>query len=125
MRIGELADRSGATPRQLRYYEEKGLIASRRSANGYRDYDDADVEKVRQIRCLLDGGFTTELVARLLPRVHGPHADLPPQEDPEMEAELRAHMDRLRERIDMLSRFHDRYECYLRRVDGSGGPYDC
>lgn len=36
MRIGELAARAGTTTRTLRYYESRGLLAARRTENGYR-----------------------------------------------------------------------------------------
>jgi DNA-binding transcriptional MerR regulator len=60
MRIGELAERAGTSPRALRYYEQQGLLASRRTANGYRDYDEGDLRLVREIRSLLDIGFNVE-----------------------------------------------------------------
>ena len=40
MRIGELAKRTGVATRMLRYYEEQGLISTRRLDNGYRGYDE-------------------------------------------------------------------------------------
>jgi DNA-binding transcriptional MerR regulator len=60
MRIGELAERTGTTTRALRYYEAQGLLAARRSANGYRDYGTADVRIVTEIRSLLAIGFSLE-----------------------------------------------------------------
>ena len=60
MRIGELAQRAGTSARMLRYYEQQGLLAARRSANGYRDYDEADLRLVREIRSLLEIGFNLE-----------------------------------------------------------------
>ncbi|GAA0401785.1 MerR family transcriptional regulator [Acrocarpospora corrugata] len=60
MRIGELARRAGVSARALRYYEEHGLIRAQRAANGYRDYDEADVGLVAQIRSLMAVGFTLE-----------------------------------------------------------------
>jgi DNA-binding transcriptional MerR regulator len=46
LRIGELAARTGTTPRTIRYYEEVGLLQSRdSSAKGtHRLYDEGDVE---------------------------------------------------------------------------------
>ncbi len=38
MRIGELAQASAVSRDTLRFYEQRGLIVARRSANGYRDY---------------------------------------------------------------------------------------
>ncbi|MET8089821.1 MerR family transcriptional regulator [Micromonospora sp. NPDC005220] len=57
MLIGELAERTGTSPRTLRYYEEHGLVRAQRSANGYRIYDEAELRVVREIRALLDVGF--------------------------------------------------------------------
>ena len=46
LRIGELAARTGTTPRTIRYYEEVGLLPSRDSAakGTHRSYDEGDVE---------------------------------------------------------------------------------
>ncbi|MGI5238090.1 MerR family transcriptional regulator [Dactylosporangium sp. CA-139066] len=60
MRIGELAERAGTSTRALRYYEQHGLLAARRTSNGYREYDEADLRLVREIRSLLDIGFNLE-----------------------------------------------------------------
>ncbi|MEU8393164.1 MerR family transcriptional regulator [Micromonospora sp. NPDC048843] len=57
MLIGELAERAGTSTRTLRDYEAHGLGRPRRSANGYRVYDEADLRVVREIRALLDVGF--------------------------------------------------------------------
>jgi DNA-binding transcriptional MerR regulator len=60
MRIGELAERAGTSPRTLRYYEQHGLLCTRRRANGYREYDEVDLRLVREIRTLLDIGFNLD-----------------------------------------------------------------
>src|SRR5690348_4917246 len=57
MRISELAQRAGTSARTLRYYEQHGLLHARRTTNGYRDYDEADLRLVREIRSLLEIGF--------------------------------------------------------------------
>jgi DNA-binding transcriptional MerR regulator len=60
VRIGELAAVTGATPRALRHYEQAGLITSSRSDNGYRDYGDGTIARVRNIRYLLAAGLTLD-----------------------------------------------------------------
>jgi len=60
MRIGELAERVGTSTRALRHYESLGLLAARRTSNGYREYDEADVRVVREIRTLIGIGFALE-----------------------------------------------------------------
>lgn len=57
MRIGELAERAGATTRALRYYEARGLLRARRGSNGYRAYDETELRVVREIRTLQEVGF--------------------------------------------------------------------
>ena len=57
MRIGELAERTGATTRTLRYYEAHGLLRAERSPNGYRVYDESELRVVAEIRSLLAIGF--------------------------------------------------------------------
>jgi DNA-binding transcriptional MerR regulator len=66
MRIGELARRSGASARSLRYYEEQGLLRAQRQPNGYREYDEDEVTLVREIRSLLDSGFDLEEIRPLI-----------------------------------------------------------
>ncbi|MFB7508123.1 MerR family transcriptional regulator [Streptomyces broussonetiae] len=71
MRIGELAAATGTTPRALRHYEQAGLIASERAANGYRVYAAAAAVRVRNIRHLLDAGLTLDDVRVFLPCLDG------------------------------------------------------
>ncbi|MET8974224.1 MerR family transcriptional regulator [Streptomyces sp. NPDC004539] len=60
MRIGELAARTGATTRALRYYEARGLLPARRDGQGHRAYGEEDVRLLQQIRTLRDFGFELE-----------------------------------------------------------------
>ena len=60
MLIGELAERTGATTRTLRYYEAHGLLRADRSANGYRVYAESELRVVEEIRALLAIGFALQ-----------------------------------------------------------------
>ncbi|RCG26319.1 MerR family DNA-binding transcriptional regulator [Streptomyces diacarni] len=60
MRIGELARRTGTTARALRHYEQAGLLASERAANGYRVYPASAEVRVRNIRYLIEAGLTLQ-----------------------------------------------------------------
>ena len=60
MRIGELGRRVGVSTRTLRHYESLGLLPARRDSHGYRDYDDADLRAVTEIRSLVGLGFALE-----------------------------------------------------------------
>ncbi|MFD9507863.1 MerR family transcriptional regulator [Streptomyces mirabilis] len=74
MRIGEPAARTGATPRQVRFYEAKGLITSTREPNNYRDYSETTLGRVQQIRELLGAGLSTEVIRAILPCMESPPA---------------------------------------------------
>ncbi|WLH12089.1 MerR family DNA-binding transcriptional regulator [Pseudomonas hefeiensis] len=58
MRIGELALACAVSRDTLRFYEARGLIAARRSANGYRDYPADMVQLVLYIKTAQRLGFT-------------------------------------------------------------------
>lgn len=67
MNIGRAAKISGVSPKMIRYYEQTGLIPrAARQDSGYRDYDDADVHRLRFIRRARDLGFTVEQIGELL-----------------------------------------------------------
>jgi len=55
LRIGEIAERSGVTPRTIRYYEELGLLPrSERETGKHRTYTEIDVERVLELKRLRD-----------------------------------------------------------------------
>jgi DNA-binding transcriptional MerR regulator len=50
MQINQLASLSGVSPKTIRYYESIGVLPEpRRSPNGYRDYEDADVVRLKLV----------------------------------------------------------------------------
>ncbi|MGW1893191.1 MerR family transcriptional regulator [Streptomyces sp. NPDC002004] len=71
MRIGELAEATGVSPRALRHYEQADLITAERAANGYREFGASAVVRVRNIRRLLDAGLTLDDVRVFLPCLDG------------------------------------------------------
>jgi len=66
MKISEAADAIGAPARMLRYYEQQGLIDAARSANGYRDYSDEQIEHARHVRALVEAGLSTRMIKIVL-----------------------------------------------------------
>lgn len=61
MKIGEVANHSGLTPKTIRYYEDIGLLsAPLRSASGYRVYDQADQRRMVFLRHARQVGFSTD-----------------------------------------------------------------
>ena len=66
MNIGEAAERSGLLAKTIRYYEDIGLVTAGRRQNGYRDYDDAQVHKLRFVQRARSLGFGIETCRSLL-----------------------------------------------------------
>jgi DNA-binding transcriptional MerR regulator len=116
MKIGELAERTGVSPRLLRYYEEQRLIAPIRAVNGYREYQESHVDIVLQIKGLLDAGLPTRIIRQLLPCLDKPQTIYVPNVTPEMIATLECEQTRLSERIDCLTRNRDAIANYLDTV---------
>ena len=53
MKINEVEAAVGVTKKNIRFYEEEGLITpGREPGNGYRSYSQADVERLRRIKLL-------------------------------------------------------------------------
>lgn len=58
--IGELSARTGVAPSALRFYEERGLIASERTAAGHRRYPRATTRRVAFVVFAQRVGLTLE-----------------------------------------------------------------
>jgi DNA-binding transcriptional MerR regulator len=56
LRIGEVAERTGVTPRTIRYYEERGLLGhdDQRPKGGHRLYTEGDVTRLAELIRLRD-----------------------------------------------------------------------
>jgi len=113
VRIGELATRTGVPTRLLRYYEEQGLLTPDRAANGYRDYADELVDRVGQIRGLLDAGLPTKIIKQVLPCLANPCTIRVAAAPAELIATLERERDQMDARISCLARNRDAISAYL------------
>ncbi len=66
MNVGDAARRAGLPPKTIRYYEEIGLIAPRRAANGYRDYTGDDVHRLAFLKRARNLGFSIDDCRQLM-----------------------------------------------------------
>ncbi|MBA90014.1 MAG: Cu(I)-responsive transcriptional regulator [Phyllobacteriaceae bacterium] len=66
MNIGQAAQHANLPPKTIRYYEDIALIKPDRAENGYRDYSDADVHRLRFLQRSRSLGFTIEECRTLL-----------------------------------------------------------
>lgn len=60
MTINEIEARTGLDRGTVRYYEQEGLIKPAREANGYRNYSEADLEKLLKIKLLRSLNFSVD-----------------------------------------------------------------
>ncbi len=66
MKINEVEALVGVTKKNIRFYEEKGLLSPRRnSENGYRDYSENEVAALRQIKLMRKLGVPIEEIRRM------------------------------------------------------------
>src|SRR5687767_7155853 len=63
MKIGQVAKLGGASVRSIRHYEGAGLVRSRRTEGGYREFAPDAAELVVRIRRLISLGFSTAEIA--------------------------------------------------------------
>ena len=71
MKINEVEALVGITRKNIRFYEAEGLLAPRRnSENGYRDYGEAEVSVLLQIKLLRKLGVPLEEIRRMQNGVH-------------------------------------------------------
>ena len=102
--IGAVAERTGAAPSALRYYEAEGLIAAGRSAGGQRRYPRDTIRRVSFIRVAQQVGLSLEEIREALASL--PDNRTPTQRDWErLSSSWRPRLDA---RIAMLERLRDR-----------------
>ena len=104
--IGELAERSGVSTSALRFYEERGLIESRRTTGNQRRYAKATLRRVAFVRTAQRVGLTLEEVSEALATL--PQGRTPTKADwarlsrswrPRLDEQIRR-IELLRDRLD-------------------------
>lgn len=65
MKIKQVEELVGITSKNIRFYEEQGLLQPRRTENGYRDYQTEDVELLKKIKLFRKLGVPVEQIHRL------------------------------------------------------------
>lgn len=65
--IGQLSQHTGVSAETIRYYERIGLLVlPQRAANGYRRYDDTDIERLKFIRRSRQLDFALDEIREIL-----------------------------------------------------------
>lgn len=66
MKINEVEQTIGITKKNIRFYEQQGLLSpSRNLSNGYRDYSPEDILVLRQVKLLRKLGIPIEEIKKL------------------------------------------------------------
>ena len=127
LRIAEVADETGLTPRAIRYYEELGLLnPAARSEGAYRLYDVEDLERLRFIRGLRDdAGFSLAEIGQLLEderaRVRNRAQFRSTADDAQRRAILEDAIVRVDRQVATLRRKIDRLEAMIAEADARRG----
>jgi DNA-binding transcriptional MerR regulator len=71
LKINEVEALVGITKKNIRFYEEAGLLTPRRnSENGYRDYSESDIDTLRRIKLLRKLGVPLEEIRQMQTGLH-------------------------------------------------------
>src|SRR5699024_4005395 len=99
MRIGELSDLTGVSPRSLRYYEEQGLLVSTRTSGGQRAKPDSSVDRVNRPQALYQARLKSSPIYAILPCMRD--SDGYPSEiaDEQLTKDLHRERDRILQQI--------------------------
>ncbi|MEU6250886.1 MerR family transcriptional regulator [Glycomyces sp. NPDC047010] len=113
MRIGELAETTGATARALRYYEEQGLLHPERTSSGQRVYPADAVEQVKWIRLMLANGLPSRAIVKLR------RCESVDEVTPEQQSVLREEYARVEAEFLAAAATKARFEEMLDFIDGT------
>lgn len=123
MRIAEAADRSGASARSLRYYEQQGLLSPDRDERGWRVYHPRDLDRLDEVRTLLNAGLPVSAIRQLVGCLAAEGPGEPTQISDELRAELVVVRDRIDARVRCLARNRDALDKWIRaQLTDDHGP---
>ena len=120
MKISEAAASSGCHLETIRYYERVGLMPKpRRTASGYREYRDDEVDRLRFITRSRDLGFSMEEIAELLGLWHDRS-----RASSQVKRIAQQHIDDLSERIAQMQAMQRSLQTLVSCCQGNDRP-DC
>lgn len=126
LEIREVCEKTGLSPRTVRYYEELGLLPGvRRRAGGRRVYGEDDLQRLRFVQRLKALGLSLQEIRELnaVYRIDGSTAALLEH----LEELLARHLGELDQRIAELGTLRDQIQKYRDHVSAraqslGGGP---
>lgn len=65
-RLGEVAQQTGLSPKQLRQWEQRGLVTPVHGIGGQRTYTASDLERLQRAKTMRDSGMTLPEIKQVL-----------------------------------------------------------
>ena len=65
MQIKHVEELVGITRKNIRFYEEQGLLKPHRADNGYREYHEEEINRLKQIKILRKLSVSIEEIKRV------------------------------------------------------------
>ena len=90
--IGIVQDLTQLTGRQIRYYEEQGLISPSRTESKRRLYSFNDVERLLTIKDFIDQGFNLAAIRHMLDNTDAKDAESPKVSEQELHKLLKTQL---------------------------------
>lgn len=119
MQIRDVAETAGLPAKTIRYYEEIGLVRPERRENGYRDYSDEDIHRLRFLQRARGLGFSIEDCRALLSLY-----DEKGRESADVRAIAEAHLEEIDRKIRELQSLRGTLAHLVRACHGDDRP-DC
>lgn len=119
MQIREVAESAGLPAKTIRYYEDIGLIRPQRRENGYRDYSNEDIHRLRFLQRARGLGFSIDDCRALLSLY-----DEKGRESADVRAIAEAHLDEIDRKIRELQSLRGTLAHLVSACHGDSRP-DC
>ncbi len=111
--IREFAAMTGMPASKVRFYEKRGLFATKRQENGYREFEPEDAFRSNAFRTLLQYGFTIDEAIEMIDAKQGTER---------FRASLEQQHDKLSREADLLQYRLKKLESALALIEGGGEP---
>jgi len=115
MRIGELAEKAGVTPRTIRYYEDLGLLSpSEREGKGFRYYTEVELARLRKIDVIKGLGLSLDEIRDCLDLYFEDPTGLRGKQ--KVLSILKTHLKETDEKLEALAQFRSELQANIARI---------
>ena len=116
MRMGDLTERAGVTPRTVRYYESIGLLPpGEREGNGQHHYTEETLARLRKIDQLKALGLSLDEIRDVIDLYFIDPSGIQPKQ--KILVMLRQHLAETDQKIDGLQQFRTDLQAHIERFE--------